>query len=1028
MNSYQILNNIIIFTIFFNLIIISNCFEDIINTNDLNELSQCFYQEKISYEEKEEITYEILNNNFDRTLFIQFKSVDSIIIYESLQNPSNVIFTRTKDENNFGNYYFILKKNIEKYYIKIEISQEEINDYVICFNLFEEKGNTFKKDDNKSQKISSIDVINSGKFPFYINENLSSFTALRFHKNFEKFFSLPSFNIKVIILNTDEEISFYINELYERDEYYYLIWNLDIKNNMKIKEIFIEANLNIINEEKDKKFELELVDDEEIHFEYKLIINKSNINEIPVKIYYINLKKYLFQQDLDILFLTNNLDNEIFISNSDNFNNNNIIALDKKFIILNKNSLEKYQNINPYLLLIIIDESFILNKEKEIFFNILFAGSSHDLYMYKEDIKKDEFFTNNKLLIKSDVCRTKYYINYFSDTEKEIFIEYESILGNINIYQSNRNDLSNNINDYFLKLNSFPITDIDNSIINGDYGIIKLNCPKGQEKILSYIYSYEKNLLNNIIDFQNQKILLFIEKNKGYEFKFNEKLKEEKFNFRIRIFKKSVGKFNLDIVYNNNIYSTLNEENFIELKHETNMTSSLKFLLTDYDDISNENGNYLILEIIKEIGIEKNNIKIYKSNIQNSVLEAQKYLFFEYEEKSSSQISIILKNNEIKDSNICVHKGYGIYPYLIRPNCEQDEVIVLKQNEEINLIFENPYLSNEIKNINNNDNPLYISVYSDNLINFSYEYEKYSILNITNKYKDIDFKGKEIIQLGNTKNYPSIYYQINLCQDINSNFQEYSFEKPLLNYYFSKKEPEINNIYKNIYKEEKINSNNPKIIFNNDGNLKAKFKYIYGNENKLNYNENYSKKITVEQNKKILKISLDSPFNGDIIVNIILITSDFDQYNGYCDLIDLYENLKFNEDIMYYGQRFIQKSMFIEEGNNKVNIEIESEQILDLNRKNAKIYVITTLKETDFDAFYNPISLYMNLNDYVSDYENRQKLTNNIIIGIILLIFIFLIFITFRNCKNKNSEQINYERKSLRLNDGVINESNKLFV
>ena len=154
MNSYQILNNIIIFTISFNLIIISNCFEDIINTNDLNELSQCFYQEKISYEEKEEITYEILNNNFDRTLFIQFKSVDSIIIYESLQNPSNVIFTRTKDENNFGNYYFILKKNIEKYYIKIEISQEEINDYVMCFNLFEEKGNTFKKDDNKSQKIS----------------------------------------------------------------------------------------------------------------------------------------------------------------------------------------------------------------------------------------------------------------------------------------------------------------------------------------------------------------------------------------------------------------------------------------------------------------------------------------------------------------------------------------------------------------------------------------------------------------------------------------------------------------------------------------------------------------------------------------------------------------------------------------------------------------------------------------------------------------------------------------------------------
>ena len=235
-------------------------------------------------------------------------------------------------------------------------------------------------------------------------------------------------------------------------------------------------------------------------------------------------------------------------------------------------------------------------------------------------------------------------------------------------------------------------------------------------------------------------------------------------------------------------------------------------------------------------------------------------------------------------------------------------------------------------------------------------------------------------------------------------------------------------IYNNIYKEYELLSNNPKIIFNSDGKLKAKFKYIYGDKNLFNYNENYSKKIKAEQNKKILKISVDSPFYGDIIINIIIITSDFDKYNGYCELIDFFEKLKFDEDMMYYGQRFIQKSMFFEEGNNDINIEIESEQLLDLNRKNAKIYVITTSNETNFDAFYNPISLYLNLNDYSSDLKERQKMTNNIIIGIICLCVIVLIFFVIRNCKNKNSDEINFERKSLKLNDGVINESNKLFI
>ena len=1022
-----------LFAIILYVIINCNCLEETLNLEDLNEISQCFYQEKSTFGEKEEVTYEIINNVLDKTLFVQFKNVDSIVIYHSIQNPQNTLYSRTKEESNFGNYYFELNNNIEKYYIKIELSETDFINFKICFNLFEGKGNTFKSIPDNSQKISSIDAINSGNFPFYIQDNVKPFTALRFNKKLEKYFSFPSFYVKIYFIDSDEVLSIHINELYSKGDYQYIIWNLDVEQNKKIKDIFIEAHLNIDNEEENNNnFELELVDSEEIHYGYNLILKQSDNIIMPNKIYYINLKKYLFQLDLDILYMSNNNKNEIFISNIDNINNHNIINLDKKFMVINKYLFkdEAINNINPYLLLIIIDESFIINNDEEIFFNFIFSGSTHDIYKYKENIRKDELFKDNKILIKSDICRSNYYyINYFIDFNVQKIIEYESIIGNTNLYMSNKNDLSNNINDYFLKINSFPITDIKNCILDGNYNIIKMACLNGNEKVLSYIYSYDKSPINNIINFKNQKTLLYIEKSNNYSFKFSEKLNEEKFNFRIRLLKKDEGQFNLKIKYNNIEYTTLNEQNFLELKHDINITSTLDIQLIYNDDMVNELAHSLILEIIKEINMDKNDIKIQKSNIMNSILQANKYLYCEFEEKSASQVNIILKNEEIDNINICIHKGFGIYPYIIKPICQSDEFINIKSNEEISINIENPYIKPLTKNINNNDNPLYISVHSDNQIKFTYLYEKYSVFNISDGYKDIDFKGKEIIQLENNNKYPVIYYQINICQEINNNYQEYTFEKPLFNYYFDKRgNIVINDIKNNIYKEYELHSANPKIVFNSDGVLKGKFKYVYGNKNKIKYNENYSNKINVEQNKKILNVSVESPFYGDIIMNIIIMTSDFDKYNGYCDLIDLYDHLKNNEDIMYYGQRFIQKLMNIDEGSTIINTEIESNQILDLNRKNAKIFVIISLKEINFDVFYYPVSLYINLRDYSSEIEEKNKISKNIFIFIICLVIFFLIFIVYRNCQNKNSDEINYQKKSMQLNDGNINESNKLFI
>ena len=1026
------------FVIIVYLFINCDCNYEIINIKNLNEVIQCFYLEKITYGKKEEITYELLNDQLNKTLFIQFKSIESIYIFQSNQNPSSIIFSKIKDENNFGNFYFTLKDDIKKYFIKIELIQNDLSDldnFKIFFNSFEGKGNGFKNLKDKTQKVSSYEVINSGKFPFFIYNSLNTFTAIRINKKFEKYFSFLSFYIKGYIFNSDEIISLHINELFNKGEYEYIIWNLDYNKN-KIKEIFIEIDLNIINNiEGNNIFEIELVENQEIHYEYNIQLKKSIDNEIKTKIYYINLKKYLYKQDLDILFLTNNLKNDIIISNSDNINNKNILKLNKKFIIINKFLFEKgiYKNKSPELLLIIIDENYIINNSEEIFYSFQFSGSSHHLYNYKQDITKDDLFYNNKILIKKNKCQPFFLINYFTDIENQKIIEHESILGNTNIYYSNKIDLSMSLNDYLSKINSFPIDDINNSIIKGDYGIIKIDCKNGLEKTLSYIYSYNKNSLNDIIYFLNQKALIYIEINKKYSLRLDENLKEEKFNFIVRILKKDKGDFNklnLEIIYNNNIYRIFNENNFIEIKYNKNFNSNLNINLSNKDDYFNDSPNFLILEIIKEINIDKSLLKLQTSNIENSLFQPKKYLFLVYEQNESTQIKIIFKNYENDYVNICIHKGYGLYPYLIKPICNSSEYINLKKNEEFTLIYKNPYLSplSNKKNNVNNENPLYISIYTDKNIKYSYIYEKYSTFNITNKYKNIDFKGKEIIQLENRENHQMVYYQINLCQNINNNLQDYSFTKPLFNYYFEEKDDsKIIDINKNLYEEYRLQSEKPKIIFKNDGILKGKFKYAYGKPNKFKY-KHYSKKINIEQNKNILKISVESPFYNDIIMSVIIITSEFEKYNGYCEIIDLYENLKDSEDIIYYGQRFYQKEIHVNESNSKVNFEIESKQMLDLNRKSAKIFVINTLKEFNIDMFYNPVITYINLKDYISALEERNKRIKIIVIIIIFIVIACLLFVLCRKCQNKNSDQINYERKRIRLTDGIINESNKLYI
>ena len=1008
-----------------------------INLNDLDDSTQCFNVEKMNFGESDEIIYEIINNRLEKTLFIQYKAVLSIFIYKSNIHESNIIFSRTKEENDFENFYFKIEKDVEKYIIKIEFLHSDINEFNFCLNLFDIKVNSFKIIPGKTQKVATYEIINSGKFPLFINDNLTPFTALRINKKYEKYFKIPILNVNAKIYNSEEkEINLEINEFFCGEEYQYIFWNLEINKGAKIKEILVELNIDIIKyEEGNNKLEIELIKNQEIHYEYK--INTDKCEDCP-KIFYINLKKYIFDNDLDILCFSNIYNDAIFISDSYNINKENSVNIDKLFFVINKNyfgtEIYKNMNMNPSLLFFIIDEKFIYSS-LNLIYSFIFAGSSHYKYQYHDEITKQELFKNNKLIINSQKCYSYYLINYFSDLEEEYIMEMEPILGNIGIYYSNTLTLASEIPDYLDKIDLYPIQPMNNSIITGDYGIFKINCEQGNERVLSYLNIYKKNGINDVIYFRNQKALIYLKKDQTHSFTFDSDILNEKFSFRIRILKKDEGKFNIDINYNNFIYKTLNENNFLELKHEKGENPIIYISLkeeSESGDKKNKNEKSIILELIKNLNIDNNLIEIKKNNEFNYFFQTNKFLFAEYDKKDSNKIKLTLNNIENEVSNICIHSGYGIFPYLIKPECTNDELIKLKKGESISLEYANPFNNKKITNINP-DNHFYISLFSTKKLKYDYIYEKYSTFDSNGEYKDLSFSGKEIIQLDNIKEYPYIYYQINICQDFNNLFQQDSYKPTIFNYYFEDKRNEIilNEIKSDIYKSYKINNINKKlnIIFTKDEKtIKGKFKYLFSPISSFNFNENFSKEIKVEQKNSILEISFETPFKGNLIIYFLFVTKDLDKYSGLCPVIDLFEELKKNkENQSYYKDKLYKKELYANENAHILNIDIEAKDILGLNRKEVKLYVINTLKMINFDMFYNPYNLEINLNDQFTGIEAEQNTAKKIVISIICLVSFLVIFILYRNYQRKKRiNNINFEHSKMKLAYDV-NESNKLF-
>ena len=939
---------------------------------ELGDEIKCFTDENNI---NEEIIYEIDNNLSSNTILIQYNSIKSLVIYEStFESESSIIYSNSNES--FGNYYLTMEKHIIKYYIKISYDK----DFKLCLNSFQEKGNTFKN--NKSIYY----LLNNANIVYYFkNNHKDNFLSLRYSKDFLREFNINLVEIKTYFSNTNKKINITISNTYQKDDFCYLLFYIDTEYNEEITEILIYVNLELKeNNNELKKFELELVNDKEISFEY--CISSKNIPFI----YFINLNEHVFTYDRDILFLTKKLNNNIFIAPFNNISNDNSLLLDKPLMLINKNlfNIDKYKNkITPNLLIIIIDEYF----KNQTNIDFLFFGGYQDLIHYNENISIDKLFNNNnKILVKADLCRPQYFINYFN-INKDKILDYNVIEGQMNVFYLNNTDDLENLKHLFSKLKNNSINNFESSIMNSKFGLISVECPK-IKKINGYILSYDKNI--DIIKFDNQRILLNIESNKEYTYNFEDK---NEFEFRIIVYKKNGNNLNLNIKYNSDDYKTLTITNNLIFKHSKDDESKLMI----------NSNNECILEIIQSIDLNENELIIEKNNAEKKNLYPNKLIFFSLDENINNfdLVKIELTNENAESAKLCIYKGNGKYPFLIKPICS-DNYFALKSN----------YVLSYDKNIIN-DKLFYISILSDKEIKYSYSYEKETIFNETNKYENFNFNGKETVILKSKVNSDyNIYYQIIPCK-INDFY-----------FYFEKGTKQKLNDNTIIYNELNLEQNEPKIIFDSNGNNNIKFKYYYNEKNLLKFNEKYNKNIRIHQNNNFLNLLIESPFSGSAEINIIIISDEFEKYDDNCDLIDFYEKMKEKNDVYYYGQRLLQKEIYVNDSN--IAIEINSQNILDLNNKKVRIFIINKLISINIDAIYKSDIVDLHLKDESDSLKDRN---NNLFLKTFTycLIIIFTCIIIYwmyrKKRKSYSSTNINFQRFSnSQIYSQTENYSNKL--
>ena len=994
-----------------------------INIEELLENQKCFNNKEqntsTSINNKKISKYELINNSTSNTIFIQYKSVKKFEISESINDDSSTLY---KDSKTSGSYYLKMNRAKNNYYIFLENNE---NDYKICFYSLLNDGNTFTPTNNNINiKLSSYELLTSSQLIYYIDNNDFSqnkiFYGIRFEEKYLDKINKPIIQIEINFINSErkkEKID--INEWYLQNNYYYAPFNVPkLKYNEKYKDILLYLDIELKSEENNDElftFDLQLIKSEEITCEFNLNLTSNNNNSlINPKIYYINIKKNIFDFDRDILFLKNDINNSYinpFFTSNYNISNNNSALIDKPFIDISQSflKLEQYSKLsNIDLFILILDEQCNnITENDNIFISFKFFGGYHSLIHYEENNTPEKFFNNekNKILIKMEHCLTQYFINYFKiDNNKsdERIIDFESILGNMNLYHSSE-IFGTSLDDYFKQINKLSIKNFENSILTGEYNIFISSCPN-LDPVMSYVYAYKKNDINNIISFINQKSLIYIEFNKQYSFEFNEEDKNNEFSFRIKVLRTNINaNYRIEIIYDVLTLFLEKDKTKQKFKHSKNNNSNLLIKLTALSTIEIEDKGF-ILEIFKSIDISEKDITYIKKEKEKEQLEMDKLIVFKYDKSeinsAKNYIQLYNDNEENDEIKICVHSGKGKYPYIIKPSCsEEQEYIIIKPKENLTLSYNNPYIY-----IDDDNNLFYVSILVDRPISYSYKYEREIDLD-ENKYIDLNHKGNKTFKLSKTINQKkSIYYQINLCGNQNENL------------FYTFNNSESIQIKSDIYQEFLLDTIKSFIIeFNSEiGNKKAKFKYFYGPSNLIKTITNFTKEIYISKNIEDdqLLIKFETPFTGLIATKIILIADSPDKYEDFCSFLKFCQN--YNEN-MYNNTKIIEETIRMKD-NNIIEISINKNEILDFMNKNVDIYVITKSVECNLELFYN-------VKSQVFDWYLLKKGDNELIKDNKTLICINCGL--FGEIKERNEQKNDYDRNNNQINNNNINSNDQ---
>ena len=962
-----------------------------INVEEIST-QKCFSEENAQTTKKANI-YQIINNSTSNTIFIQYKSLTSLVISDSIKYSSSVIY---KDSSNEGSYYLQVSPSTINYYIT---ATKKDKDFQICFISFPKEGNEFKlSDKNKSNpniKTATYNIISNSNLTYLINncdfKQNKIFYTLRFEQKLLDKINIPKIQIGISFINSQrEEEVFTIDKFYLQNEFYYVPFFIPKLNyTEKFSKIILCINLEVKqNLTKDEliKFDLDLVDSQEITCEYDINLNPKEDNDeiLYPKVYYINLQKNIYEFDRDILLLKHDSENKYinpFFASNININNNNSFYIKKDFIDINKKSLLNNINSNNKnstvdLLILILDECKKIKDDKDsnIFISFKFYGGYHDLMHYEEDITISKFFNEekNKITIKMPNCRPQFLFNYFIQTNEtlndERILDIESPIGNMDLFYMNEIK-GKNLDEYFDNLKQKCIHKFDNSFLNNNFGALELSC-NDNKQVMSYIYGFKKNSKEDFITFMNQKALVYVELNSQYTFKFNEKDKEKQFNFRIKIIRSNLKgdeEFKLEINYDNQIFNLNKEDTSQYLTHSQNSDANL-IIKSDSPNKDNTTDKGFIIEIFKAIDVLSENILYIDTETEKeSDLTSNNIISFAYSKKeinsAYNKIELYNPNNDQTTKiQLCIYSGKGKYPYVSKPICnDEEEYIIINSGESFNLTYNNPY----IDGIYNENEQFYVNIIADKNIKYSYSYEREIKLE-ENKYENLFHNGKKVLKLSNQKNNKkSMYYQINVCQIKNSNF-----------YYTINNSDKIL-IENDIYQECSLEELKSFLVeFEGDGEQKAKFKYFYGPDKLLQTIEKFYKDISLSkgENDKGLLIEFQTPFVQQIEVKIIFVEGNEEKYNDFCSF-EIFCKNNFDSDKL----KLIEKKVISKDNRAIVNIDIK--EIEELLNKDVDIYLIAKSLANNLEIFYDVKTLNLDLNKLdsgiIQNDENKKYICIN---------------------------------------------------